>query len=368
MNKIALIGGRIYTGESILEQKALLISEGKIVAIVSDQEVPADYTSYPVNGSNICAGLIDLQLYGDGSDLYSAERSVASLERIAEGLVGKGTTSFMMTLATNTIPVFKDAIRVAEGFRHDAFLGLHLEGPFLNPKKRGAHPAELIIEPTKEKIDDLLAGNQVVKMMTIAPECITDDVLKYLQSYNLLLSAGHSDATFEEGTHGYDFGIPTSTHLFNAMSPLHHREVGLVGAIFNHPTAQASIIVDGHHVSFEAVKIAKRQMGERLFMITDAVASCDKDIYQHVLNDGYYALPDGTISGAAISLLEGVKNAVQKVGIPRDEAIRMATLYPANLLNRGDIGNLNHGSMANVIVFNDDFKLEQVIFKGELKR
>jgi N-acetylglucosamine-6-phosphate deacetylase len=204
--------------------------------------------------------------------------------------------------------------------------------------------------------------------MTIAPECITDDVLKYLQSYNLLLSAGHSDATFEEGTHGYDLGIPTSTHLFNAMSPLHHREVGLVGAIFNHPTAQASIIVDGHHVSFEAVKIAKRQMGERLFMITDAVASCDKDIYQHVLNDGYYALPDGTISGAAISLLEGVKNAVQKVGIPLDEAIRMATLYPANLLNRGDIGNLNHGSMANVIVFNDDFKLEQVIFKGELKR
>lgn len=274
----------------------------------------------------------------------------------------------MMTLATNTIPVFKDAIRVAEGFRHDAFLGLHLEGPFLNPKKRGAHPAELIIEPTKEKIDDLLAGNQVVKMMTIAPECITDDVLKYLQGYNLLLSAGHSDATFEEGTHGYDLGIPTSTHLFNAMSPLHHREVGLVGAIFNHPTAQASIIVDGHHVSFEAVKIAKRQMGDRLFMITDAVASCDKDIYQHVLNDGYYALPDGTISGAAISLLEGVKNAVQKVGIPRDEAIRMATLYPANLLKRADIGNLNHGSMANVIVFNDDFKLEQVIFKGELKR
>ena len=181
MNKIALIGGRIYTGESILEQKALLISEGKIVAIVNDHEVPSDYTSYPVNGSNVCAGLIDLQLYGDGSDLYSAERSVASLERIAEGLVHKGTTSFMMTLATNTIPVFKDAIRVAEGFRHDAFLGLHLEGPFLNPKKRGAHPAELIIEPTKEKIDDLLAGNQVVKMMTIAPECIADDVLQHLE-------------------------------------------------------------------------------------------------------------------------------------------------------------------------------------------
>lgn len=368
MNKLALIGGKIYTGEAIVEEKALLINEGKIAAIVDKHDVPLDYTSYPVNGCNICAGLIDLQLYGDGSDLYSAERSVASLERIAEGLVGKGTTSFMMTLATNTIPIFKDAIRVAEGFRHDAFLGLHLEGPFLNPKKRGAHPAELIIEPTKEKIDDLLAGNKVVKMMTIAPECIADDVLQHLQSYDLLLSAGHSDATSKEGTHGYDLGIPTSTHLFNAMSPLHHREVGLVGAIFNHPTARASIIVDGHHVSFEAVKIAKRQLGDRLFMITDAVAACDKDIYQHVLNDGYYSLPDGTISGAAISLLEGVKNAVQKVGIPLDEAIRMATVYPANLLKRADIGNLNAGSIANVIVFNDDFQLKKVIFKGELKR
>jgi N-acetylglucosamine-6-phosphate deacetylase len=298
-------------------------------------------------------------------DLYSAELSLASLQRITHGLIAKGTTAYMMTLATNTIDVFKEAIRVAEGFHHDAFLGLHLEGPFLNPKKRGAHPAELILKPTRERIEDLLGNNKVVKMMTIAPECIEDSVLEYLQGYQLLLSAGHSDATFEEGMHGFNCGIPTSTHLFNAMSPLHHREVGMVGAIFNHPTARASIIVDGQHVSFEAVKIAKRQMGERLFMITDAVAACDKGIYQHVLQDGYYSLPDGTISGAAISLFEGVKNCVQRVGISLPEAIRMATQYPAALLNRADIGNLNPGSMANVIVFTDDFQLKQVLFKGK---
>jgi len=367
MDRIALIGGKIYTGNMILEGKALLLDQGKVVATVDSNELPSGYHVHDVHGANISPGLVDLQLYGDGSDLYSAELSIPSLERISAGLIKKGTTSYMMTLATNTLPVFKEAIRVAGNFKHDAFLGLHLEGPFLNPKKRGAHPAELIIEPTKERIGDLLDGADVVKMMTIAPECIADDVLEYLQGYGLLLSAGHSNATFEQGIRAYDLGIPTSTHLFNAMSPLHHREVGLVGAIFNHPRAQASIIVDGHHVDFEAVKIAKKQMGERLFMITDAVAACNKGIYQHVLNDGYYSLPDGTISGAAISLFEGIRNCVEQVGIPLDEAIRMATLYPANLLKKEDIGNLNSGSIANVIVFTDDFKLKHVIFKGEIK-
>lgn len=368
MGKTALIGGTIYTSDDVLERKALLLEQDKIAGIVDEADIPEGYLPFDVKGSHICAGLVDIQLYGDGSDLYSAELTAASLERISNGLIDKGTTSYLMTLATNTIDVFKQAIRVAEGFKHDAFLGLHLEGPFLNAKKRGAHPADLIIKASRENIADLLGDNHVVKMMTIAPECMEEDVLAYLQGYGLLLSAGHSDASFEEGMRGFNSGIPTSTHLFNAMSSLHHREVGLVGAIFNHPTARASVIVDGHHVSFEAVKIAKRQLGERLFMITDAVAACDKGIYQHVLNAGYYSLPDGTISGAAISLLEGISNCVKYVGIPLDEAIRMATVYPAALLNRTDIGNLDAGSVANVIVFNHSFTLEHVFFKGQLRK
>ncbi|UIR56082.1 N-acetylglucosamine-6-phosphate deacetylase [Sphingobacterium sp. SRCM116780] len=367
MNKIALIGGKIFSDYAVTENSALLLQDGIIVDTVNRENIPSDYEQIDVKGANICPGLIDLQLYGDGSDLFSAQLTKASLQRISDQLVRKGTTSYMMTLATNTFDVFKEAIQVATDFKHDAFLGLHLEGPFLNPKKRGAHPADLIVKPTKENITELLGEkNTVVKMMTIAPECIDDDVLKYLQSYQLLLSAGHSDATFEQGTKGFDQGIPTSTHLFNAMSPLHHRGVGMVGAIFNHPTACASIIADGHHVDFEAVKIAKKQMGERLFLITDAVAACSEGIYQHVLNNGYYSLPDGTISGAAISLLEAVKNAVQHVDIPLAEAIRMATTYPARLLKRKDIGNLNKNSIANILVFSDDFELQHVVVKGKL--
>ncbi|HCU45875.1 N-acetylglucosamine-6-phosphate deacetylase [Sphingobacterium faecium] len=367
MNKLAIVGGNIFSDYDLIEHKALLVENGIITAIVDPKEIPTDWEQLDVKGANICAGLIDLQLYGDGDDLFSAELTAASLQRISDGLVRKGTTSYMMTLATNTFHVFQQAIQVAGHFKHDALLGLHLEGPFLNSKKRGAHPAELIVKPTKENIKELLGDHpSIVKMMTIAPECIDDDVLEYLQSYGLLLSAGHSDATYKEGTKGFDLGIPTGTHLFNAMSALHQREVGMVGAIFNHPTVCSSIILDGHHVSFEAVKIAKKQMGERLFLITDAVAACSKGIYQHVLNDGYYSLPDGTISGAAVSLFESVRNAVQQVGIPLDEAIRMATTYPARLLKRTDIGNLNLGSIANLLIFSADYKLQEVLVKGKL--
>lgn len=367
MNKLALVGGRIFSDYNLIEDKTLLIENGEITGIVEPNQVPADFEQIVVNGANICAGLIDLQLYGDGDDLFSAHLTSASLQRISDRLVRKGTTSYMMTLATNTFEVFQEAIQVADNFKHDALLGLHLEGPFLNVKKRGAHPADLIVKATKENIKELLGEhNTVVKMMTIAPECMDDDVLEYLKSNELLLSAGHSDATFNEGTKGFDLGIPTSTHLFNAMSSLHHREVGMVGAIFNHPTACSSIITDGHHVSFEAVKVAKKQMGERLFLISDAVAACTQGIYQHVLNDGYYSLPDGTISGGAISLFESVRNIVQQVGVPLDEAIRMGTTYPARLLKRTDIGNLNIGSIANVIIFTSDFELQDVLVKGKL--
>lgn len=365
MAKIALKNAVIYSDYDVYSGKTVLINEKLVEEIVDDNQIPEDYQIKDCEGLTICPGLIDLQLYGDHEDLFSAELNAESLARISQQLAKKGTTSFMMTLATNTILLFKEAIEIAKSFHHPGFLGLHLEGPFLNASKRGAHPEELIIPATAEIIDDLLKNaNSVVKMMTIAPELIEDDALAKLQSYNLILSAGHSAATFEQGTLGFDKGIQTSTHLFNAMSSLHHREAGLPGAIFNHRSAKASIIVDGVHVDFQVVKIAKQQMGERLFLITDAVAACSKGIYQHVLKDCYYALPEGTLSGAAISLLDAVSNCVNKVGISIDESIRMATTYPARILNRTDLGNLNKGSLANILVFDKQFKVSHVFHEG----
>lgn len=363
--EIALVNGHIFNGEHDFSNHALVMRGEKIVGICPVSAVPAD-ERMDVKGANICPGLVDLQIYGAGDDLFSAELTTESIARIERRLLAQGCTSFVLTLATNTTDVFKEAIRVFNSYKPLSALGLHLEGPFLNPLKRGAHPAELIISPSVELIADLLDSHEgAVVMMTIAPEQFDTESRDFLLEQSILLSAGHSAASFEQGTQGFDNGIKAATHLWNAMSSFHHRDIGLPGAVFRHPEVSASIIVDGVHVDFQAVKIAKELMGKRLFLITDAVAACDKGIYQHVLDGNHYTLPDGTLSGSALSLLGAIRNCVQHVNIPLAEAIRMATCYPANLIGRSDIGNLDAGSLANVLVFDTDFNIHSVYCKGE---
>lgn len=365
-SNLALKNGRIYSGYKILENKSILIENETIVGIVQDDDIPSHYEVYDAEGAIICPGLIDLQIYGTGNDLFSSELNHTSLESIEKNLLKQGCTSYMLTLATNTLEVFSQAIQIFKEVNPKVALGIHLEGPFLNPSKRGAHPEELIQKATVDKLKSVIEGNEsIVRMMTIAPELTDQECIDYLNSVEILITAGHSAATFEEATHSFNNGVAAVTHLWNAMSPLHHRNVGLPGAAFNHSEVCASIIVDGIHVDFQAVKISKQAMKERLFLITDAVAACQRGIYQHVLNNDHYVLPDGTLSGSAISLLKAIKNCVEHVGIPLDEAIRMATLYPARLIKRTDIGQLEDGTLANILVFDEEFKVKTVFFKGE---
>lgn len=364
--KLALTNGIIYSEDSIYTNKALLVKGELIQGIVDGTSIPEGYERVDVEGKNICPGLIDLQIYGTGDQLFSAELTVESIHKIEKNLLSQGCTSFYLTLATNTIELFKQAIQIYKQASSKISLGLHLEGPFLNAAKRGAHPEELIIEANESIIHDLLADHQgAVKMMTIAPEKVSDEAKKYLLDNEILLSAGHSNATLEEASAAFDKGIKAATHLWNAMSPLQHRNIGLPGAIFNHSSVCASIIVDGIHVSYEAVKISKDLMGKRLFLITDAVALCNKGIYQHILNGDHYVLPDGTLSGSALTMLKAIQNCVDHVGISLDEAIRMATMYPADLIERRDLGRLSPGSQANILVFDKNFVVDRVYFQGE---
>ena len=365
--KTVIVNGRIFTGTEILSDRIIVLENDKVSSIIPYEQPPAGAKVIDAKGGLVSAGLIDLQIYGAGDQLFSAELTSESLAKIEDTLLNQGCTSYLLCLATNTIDVFKTAIAIVNKYEPRVALGLHLEGPFLNAKKRGAHPEELIIKATAEEITHLLNDDHkaLVKMMTVAPELLDADCLSLLLERGILLSAGHSNATFEEATAGFDSGILTATHLFNAMSAFHHRETGLPGAVFNHQRACASIILDGIHVNYEAAKVAKRQMGERLFMITDAVARCDKGIYKHILNVDHYVLPDGTLSGSALTMLQAVKNAVLQVDIPLEEALRMATLYPANLIGRADLGRIEAGATANIIVFDDAFGLQQVVFEGE---
>lgn len=364
--KLALVNGQIYNGIDTFIGHALLIEGNSIHGIFPKHAIPEDYEQIDVDKGIICPGLIDLQIYGAGTDLFSADVQAETLQRIEKKLLTQGCTSFLLTLATNTTAVFQAAIRLFEEAMPKVALGLHLEGPFLNEKKRGAHPASLIVPPTAERIEALLKENKTaVKMMTVAPELLDEGHAELLREKGILLSAGHSAATFREGVAGLEPNFRTVTHLWNAMSPFHHRDTGLPGATFHSQQVFASIIVDGIHVDFEAVKISKQLLGDRLFLITDAVAPCSQGIYQHVFQEDHYTLPDGTLSGSALSLLQAIRNCVEKVGIPLDEAIRMATSYPAAVIGRTDIGNLHTGSLANVLVFDADYQVQKVFFEGE---
>lgn len=365
-NKIALVNGHIYTGSDSFIGQALLIHGEHIQGIFPRQAVPADYDVVDVDGAIICPGLIDLQIYGTGTDLFSADVQASVVHRIDQQLLAQGCTSYLLTLATNTLTLFKEAIAVFLAARSTVAIGLHLEGPFLNAKKRGAHPEALIVKAQRDDIEQLLAGAEgAVKMMTVAPELLDDDCLALLLDKDILVSAGHSTATLAEAKAGFSKGIKAATHLWNAMSSLHHREPGLPGAIFRDADVRASIVVDGIHVDYEVVRLSKQLLGDRLFLITDAVGACAKEPYQHIRQQDHFTLPDGTLSGSALTLLGAVRNCVEQVGISLDEAIRMATVYPAALIGRTDIGSLHGGATANVLVFNKDFTVKTVYFHGK---
>jgi N-acetylglucosamine-6-phosphate deacetylase len=203
-------------------------------------------------------------------------------------------------------------------------------------------------------------------MITIAPEQCDKDIIERLLQAGILVSAGHSNASYEEAINGFYEGIPAATHLFNAMSPLQGRGSGMVGAIYDHNEVMSSIVCDGIHVDFSSVRISKKLMQERLFFITDAVVEVQHGEYMHIWKGDRYTLPNGTLSGSALTMLQAVKNGVEKVGIPLPEALRMASLYPAKLLGlEGKQGSLQKGANADFLLLDEQLNLKQLILSGE---
>ena len=239
-------------------------------------------------------------------------------------------------------------------------LGLHLEGPYINMKKRGAHLKQFIREfPSLEEVEKLLnKGEGVIKMMTIAPEVVSDDVIELLQKHGVVLSIGHTNATFVEAKKAFAKGINLATHLFNAMSPFQHREMGVVGAIYSDENVCTSVVADGYHVDFEAIRLSKKLLNERIFLITDAVTENKIGQYNHQLEGDKYVISDGTLSGSALTMLKAVQNCVEKIGIPLAESLRMASLYPAKAMNLDHVlGRIEVGFEADFAVFTEGYEL-----------
>jgi N-acetylglucosamine-6-phosphate deacetylase len=366
----AFIAREIFTGHEIQTAKAVLVKEGKIVDIVADTAVPAGYRQRQLGGYMLAPAFVDLQIYGGNGLLFSAELSTQSLEATYEYCLQGGATTFCITIATNSIEKCVRAFDVArEYLRHGGkgLLGVHLEGPYINPTKKGAHIEKFIKKPTVEEIRFLLEkGKGVFRMMTVAPEQCDRECIGLLMDNGILVSAGHSNAGYGVAIDGFYMGIPAATHLFNAMSPLQGREPGMVGAIYDHNEVCSSIVCDGVHVDYASVRISKKIMGDRLFFITDAVTEVLYGEYQHVFKGDRYTLPDGTLSGSALTMLQAVKNGVEKAGIPLPEALRMAALYPAKLAGlQGLRGTIEPGANADLVLLDEQLNLLQVIVEGD---
>lgn len=354
----------IFTGKEILTGSAILVDDGIITGFVYDTDIPDEYELKDLGGNNIAPAMIDLQIYGGNGYLFSANPSIEAIEATYKYCLQGGASKFLLTAATNTSDVFSKAIEVVKQYLNaggKGLPGLHLEGPWINAEKRGAHLLECIHKPTLDEAKKLVEeADGVVKMITLAPEIADEEVVDYLQASQIIVSAGHTNATYKQAMKGFE-KIGVVTHLFNAMSQFQSREPGMVGAIYDHPSVCCSLVADGVHVDYAAVRISKKILRDRIWLITDAVAETTTGPYQHVFKSDRYVLPNGTLSGSALTMMKAVKNCIDHAGIDIEEALRMGSLYPARVLGIDNkTGLIERNYEASFVVFDNEMNVIDV--------
>ena len=380
MAMYALINCRIFDGEKIYADKALVV-EGMHIQDVIDQkrffqENPV-VEKYDLGGELLAPGFIDLQLNGCGGVLFNDDISEKTLKVMNETNHKFGCTSFLPTLITSSDENILNAIKLLKNIEEPediGVLGLHLEGPSISVEKKGIHSVEHIRKLSKKIASEIQdAGNRIVKIITMAPENSEPNLVKKFSEQGIRVSIGHTNATYEQGKQAVSTGFSMATHLFNAMSQFNSREPGVVGAIFESGEVHTGIIVDGVHSHYASVKIAKSILGEKLFLVTDAVSPVGTDMEYFFFEgkkvyyrDGKCISADGTLGGSGLTMIQGVKNLVEKVEIPLEEALRMASLYPAAAIGLDDkYGKIKKEYMADIVVLDDNLNIKQVFAKGK---
>lgn len=375
----ALINCKLYTAFTVQHDHALLVDDGHIRALVPTAQLPSDCQQVDLHGLHVAPGFIDLQLNGCGGVMFNDAIAPSTLDTMHQTNLRSGTTSFLPTLITTADADMAAAISVVRDYRHThphSVLGLHLEGPYLNPKRKGIHNGEFVRSPDAQMVSAIAAaGSKVVKIITLAPEQVDPAVIRQLTAAGIVVSAGHTDANETEARQGFAAGVSMVTHLFNAMSPWQSRSPGMVGAALDSREVYAGIIVDGHHVHFTSVGLAKKLKGDKLFLVTDATPPAGTQMDSFIIGgqtvfyrDGKCVSAEGTLGGSALTMIEAIANCVHHVGIELDEAVRMATLYPARAIGvEHQLGRIAPDYIANLAIFNDDLKIVAVVDQGHLR-
>lgn len=367
MAREILSGARLFDGTRFIDGHALVIEDGEITAILPADKAPAEGRR-EIAGI-IAPGFLDLQVNGGGGLMVDGTTDLAALRHICAAHRGLGTAAILPTLITDTPEATASVIAAgiaAAGAGVPGFLGLHLEGPHLDPRRKGAHDPALIRPMTGEDLARLCdaARRLPALMVTLAPEAATPEQIATLSGAGAIVSLGHSDCDYDTARAAFEAGASCATHLFNAMSQLGHRTPGLVGAILS-GHARAGLIADGIHVHPAAMRTTLAARPEGIFLVTDCMAFAGTDLTEMELNgrqvlrrDGRLTLADGTLAGADLTLPDAIALLVTELGITPGRALRMATAEPAQLLGIEDHhGRLTPGRKADLIRLGPDFQV-----------
>ena len=374
--KQALLGSQIFCGELFYDDHALLVDGKSIVDIVDKNNIPENFNKMELDQGILAPGFIDLQVNGGGGVLFNNSPNKESLNTIIKAHQFFGTTSVMPTVISDSLEVLEQCIKtVTEEIKNNSsLLGIHIEGPFFNTKYRGVHQKQYISTINSDYLNlfESLKGFPV--MLTLAPECISSQQLKHLTSLGIKTLAGHSDASYDELDDAIKNGLDGFTHLFNAMSQISAREPGVVGSALHFENTFASIIVDLHHVHPSLIQLAYQlKPTGKLFFISDSMATINHgkpsfELYDEVVNesDGRLVNSEGKLAGSSITQIDAVKNAYQKCNIPLNQALAMASRYPAEYLGiENHLGSLKPGYRADLVHFDSNFKVHNAWVSGK---
>jgi N-acetylglucosamine-6-phosphate deacetylase len=377
MNQI-LRNARIFTGEEILQGHDLLLADGMIQALTT-----ADKTADAIDleGGLLAPGFIDCQVNGGGGVLFNDQPNPAAIAAIAQAHRAFGTTSLLVTLISDdwdTMAAAAGAVRTARQQEQPGILGLHFEGPYLNPTRKGAHDGGLIRPLDEAAMALFSAADLGVVVVTLAPEMVPPGTIARLSQAGVKVCAGHSAADYDQTMAALGEGLRGFTHLFNAMPPPQSREPGIVGAALEDADSWCGIIVDGQHVhpatlrNALATKTAKAS--GRMMLVTDAMPTVGAAEHSFqlagqtvTLANGRCTLADGTLAGSNLNMAAAVRNTVALLGQPLEEALRMASLYPAAFLGLdGQRGRIAPGYCADLVLLDNDLKVRRTWIDGQM--
>jgi N-acetylglucosamine-6-phosphate deacetylase len=375
--RTALVNGRLLTSLGLVSGKTLLLSDGRIEALADAGDgrcAAADIVD--LKGQLLLPGFIDVQVNGGGGVLFNDDPNPDSIRAIGAAHRRFGTTGFLPTLISDDLDTIGRAIAAVQSALDSGMpgvLGIHIEGPFLNWARRGVHDSKhlRLLDTSLVSLLSGLRGGRTV--LTLAPEMTAPDVIAKLAAGGLLISAGHSEASFAETTAAIAHGLRGFTHLFNAMARLEPRDPGIVGAALYDQNTWCGIIVDGHHVDPVMLKLALRcKRHDRFMLVSDAMPAVGSTDPTFVLQgrtirvvDGICRDENGTLAGTALDMAAAVRNAVTLLDLDLVEAARMASEYPAEFLGLGhELGRIEPGYRANLVLMDDEFAVQKTWIDG----